>query len=231
MIGFAHRGARAHARENTLEAFALALRLGAAGLESDAWVTADGMAVLDHDGVVSRRWRRTPISTVVRAALPHHIPALDELFAQFGHDFELSLDIKDPSAFDAVLTSVRAAHAEDRLWACHRSLRILAAWREGAPNVRLVHSTGRDQLQDGIAAGAAAARAAGVDAVNLRVREWSEQAVAEVHAHDVKAFGWDAHTDQALARAVSLGLDGVYSDHVDRMMEAIRSVERGQDER
>ena len=51
-IGFAHRGARAHAPENTLEAFRLALRLGATGLESDVWLTADGVAVLDHDGAV-----------------------------------------------------------------------------------------------------------------------------------------------------------------------------------
>ena len=51
---FAHRGARAHAPENTIEAFALALRLGATGLESDVWLTADGEAVLDHDGSVGR---------------------------------------------------------------------------------------------------------------------------------------------------------------------------------
>ena len=59
-VGFAHRGARAHAPENTLEAFALALRLGATGLETDAWLTADGQVVLDHDGVVKvgRRKRR-----------------------------------------------------------------------------------------------------------------------------------------------------------------------------
>ena len=54
-IAFAHRGARAHAPENTLEAFGLALRLGATGLESDVWVTADGEVVLDHDGLVGRR--------------------------------------------------------------------------------------------------------------------------------------------------------------------------------
>ena len=48
---FAHRGARAHAPENTLEAFTLGLRLGANGLESDVWLTADGQAVLDHDGL------------------------------------------------------------------------------------------------------------------------------------------------------------------------------------
>ena len=54
-IAFAHRGARAYAPENTIEAFQLALRLGATGLESDVWVTSDGIAVLDHDGVVRRR--------------------------------------------------------------------------------------------------------------------------------------------------------------------------------
>ena len=50
-IGFAHRGARAHAPENTLAAFSLALEMGATALESDVWLTADGVAVLDHDGV------------------------------------------------------------------------------------------------------------------------------------------------------------------------------------
>ena len=57
-IGFAHRGAKANAPENTIEAFELAVRLGATGIESDVWMTSDGVAVLDHDGVVGRRPRR-----------------------------------------------------------------------------------------------------------------------------------------------------------------------------
>ncbi|MCU1376632.1 MAG: putative phosphodiesterase, partial [Actinomycetia bacterium] len=65
-IGFAHRGARAHAPENTLAAFTLATRLGATGLESDVWLTADGVAVLDHDGVVRHGLRRRPIATMDR---------------------------------------------------------------------------------------------------------------------------------------------------------------------
>ena len=59
-IAFAHRGARAHAPENTLDAFELALRLGATGLESDVWLTADGVPVLDHDGVVRVGRREAP---------------------------------------------------------------------------------------------------------------------------------------------------------------------------
>ena len=67
----------AHAPENTLGAFTLALRLGANGLESDAWTTADGHVVLDHDGVVKKFGRSRPISGLRLADLPSHIPTLD----------------------------------------------------------------------------------------------------------------------------------------------------------
>ena len=72
-IGFAHRGGRAHAPENTLEAFVLARRLGAPGLESDVWATSDGVAVLDHDGLVRagpRRRRRGPAVSYTHLTLP-----------------------------------------------------------------------------------------------------------------------------------------------------------------
>ena len=113
-IGFAHRGARAQEQENTLAAFSLALEMGATGLESDAWVTADGMAVLDHDGSVRlRRLRRRAIPDCRRDELPAHIPTLDELFEACGADYELSLDLKDPAAVGAVMASADAA--ADRL--------------------------------------------------------------------------------------------------------------------
>src|SRR3954454_16696370 len=98
VIGFAHRGARAHAPENTLEAFTLALRLGANGLESDVWLTSDGVAVLDHDGIVGGRVRRRGIGSVARADLPPHIPTLAELYDTWGASFELSLDVKGGAA-------------------------------------------------------------------------------------------------------------------------------------
>src|SRR4051812_49965538 len=91
-IGFAHRGARAHAPENTLESFRTALAMGATGLESDVWLSADGVAVLDHDGVVKGTVRRRPISGVDRSRLPAHVPTLADLYAECGTDFELSLD-------------------------------------------------------------------------------------------------------------------------------------------
>ena len=73
-ILFAHRGGRAHAPENSMEAFRLAVRLGATGLESDVWCTADGVPVLDHDGRVGRWPRRRAIPTITLDEVPATIP-------------------------------------------------------------------------------------------------------------------------------------------------------------
>lgn len=51
---FAHRGASAHAPENTLSAFQLGLQQGADGIELDAKLSADGVVVIIHDATVNR---------------------------------------------------------------------------------------------------------------------------------------------------------------------------------
>ena len=51
---FAHRGASAHAPENTLAAFELALVQNADAIELDVKLSADGRAVVIHDSTVDR---------------------------------------------------------------------------------------------------------------------------------------------------------------------------------
>ena len=51
---FAHRGASAYAPENTLEAFELAAKMGADGVELDVHLTKDGELVVAHDEELSR---------------------------------------------------------------------------------------------------------------------------------------------------------------------------------
>ena len=220
-IGFAHRGARADAPENTLEAFALALRLGATGLESDVWLTSDGIAVLDHDGVVRTGMRRRPISTVPRAELPGHIPTLAALYATCGTDFELSLDVKDAVAGPVAVAVARDAGAEARLWLCHPSLDVLAGWRELSPGVRLVDSTRLRALKEGPERRAARHAALGIDAVNLHHSDWSGGLVTLWHRFDRYTLGWDAQHVRTLDNLLGYGIDGLFCDHVARMVEAL----------
>lgn len=225
MIGFAHRGARAHAPENTIEAFATALAMGATALESDAWVTRDGVAVLDHDGFAAAAGE-VEIATVDRADLPPHIPSLRDLYAACGTDFELSLDVKDPAALDAVLGAARAARAAERLWLCHHRWRLVASWRALAPEVRLVDSTYVGFMTGGPSVRAPRLAAAGIDAVNLHHSEWTPELVETFGAAGLSTLAWDAQHLDDLRRVRDLGVDGVYSDHVDLLVAVGAGVTR-----
>ena len=222
-IGFAHRGARAHAPENTMEAFALALRLGATGLETDAWVTADGVAVLDHDGRVGRRPRRRPIATVERSELPEEVPAARDLVPLLDGDVQLSVDVKDPAAARPLVDAL--AHDDptrlSRVWLCHDDHDLLLSWRELAPQVRLVDSTRLKALGQGPERHAAQLRERGIDAVNLHHSDWTGGLVAVYHRFGVRAWGWDAQHARILDGLLDAGIDAVFSDHTDRMVEAL----------
>ena len=225
-IGFAHRGARAHAPENTLAAFLLARRLGATGLESDVWLTADGVAVLDHDGLVNAGLRRRRIGDVPRKALPDHIPTLEDLYTTCGTDYELSLDVKDAAAAAETIAVARAAGATHRLWLCHPSWEQAAAWRRLSDDVHLVDSTRLRSIREGPERRAADLAAAGVDAVNLHQTDWSLGLATLFHRFDRVAFGWDAQHRRVLDGLLSMGIDGVFSDYVDRMMDALADLQR-----
>jgi glycerophosphoryl diester phosphodiesterase len=224
-ILFAHRGARAHATENTIAAFELGLRLGATGLESDVWLTADGVPVLDHDGRVRSGMRRRTIARCARRELPAHVPTLADLYASCGSAFDLSLDVKDNAAFDAIIDVAQAAGGDalSRLWLCHSSLDTLVAWRARSDDVRLVNSTRLQRLARGPERRAAELAAAGIDAINLHHSDWSGGLTTLFHRFERLTFGWDAQHERVLQGLLRMGIDGVYSDWVDRMVDVMRA--------
>jgi glycerophosphoryl diester phosphodiesterase len=224
-IAFAHRGARAHARENTIEAFQLALRLGATGLESDVWLTADGVAVLDHDGVVRVRRRKRSIRDVRRDELPAHIPTLADLFEQCGTGYSLSLDLKDGAVGATVIGVAREAAPDilPRLWLCHPSFQAVAELRRLDADVKLVDSTRLQRIREGPERRAATLAELGIDGINLHHSDWNGGMVTLFHRFHRTAFGWDMQFEHILRNALRMGLDGVFSDHVDVMVDAYRA--------
>jgi len=136
---FAHRGASAAAPENTLEAFALALEMGADILELDVHATSDGVVVVIHDETVDRTsngsgrvaaltladlrsfdfgYDFSPDggSTFPYRARDVRIPTLDEVFERFPRA-RVNVEIKQtvPDILDRVWAVVRQRAAEDRV--------------------------------------------------------------------------------------------------------------------
>jgi len=99
----AHRGASAHATENTLHAFAVAAELGADMWEIDVHLTRDGEAVVCHDAGLERifgaQGRIAELDLAAIRARAPDLPTLDEvitLAARLGQG--LYVEIKAPGA-------------------------------------------------------------------------------------------------------------------------------------
>src|SRR5207237_1021940 len=124
--------------------FRHALERGVTGLETDAWLSGDGLVVLVHDGWVWGRVlgvipRRRAVGATPAADLGQlGVPRLAELYGTLGADFELSVDLKAHGVSSHVVDAARTAGAAGRLWLCAPSVRRLRALRANAPDVRLV---------------------------------------------------------------------------------------------
>lgn len=216
-LAFAHRGSPRRGRsENTLPAFREALAAGLTALESDVWLTADGVPVLVHDGVRWQDGRRRHLRDLRAGELPHWLPRLADLYGELGADYELSLDLKDPEAAEAVLAVAEDAGAVSRLWLC-AEIPALRRCRALSSKVRLANSTRlRGRLAQAVVQQLADE---GIDALNLREPEWTPARVAMAHDAGRLAFAWDVQTAAVLARVLEDGCDAVYSDSIELLLQ------------
>lgn len=185
------------------------------------WLTADNQLVLTHDGKVGIRRRQ--IRSLERSELPKTIITLPELIERIPASLDVSIDIKDDSAMMPLLDWAQTLDpvTRSRLYLCHPDWRRLAEWRKLDEHVRLVDSTSVSAMSEGPERRAHNLAEAGIDAVNLRQREWTGGMAALFHRFERLCFGWDAQHRRILDDLLRMGLDGVYSDHVDLMMESI----------
>ena len=105
---FAHRGASAHAPENTIAAFKIATDQGADAIELDAKLASDGHVVVIHDQTVDRT---TPATGRVKDMTTYDltkldagshfdctfqgepIPTLEQVFALFGKQVYINVEL------------------------------------------------------------------------------------------------------------------------------------------
>ena len=208
-----------------MAAFRLAVKLGATGFESDVWLTNDGVAVLDHDGWVGPRWRRRPIADTVSTALPKHIPTLAELadLAQV-HQLALSLDIKDAAAYDVVARTLADVSSDlvNRSFICCEDFGLLQTIAPRLRNLQLIDSSRLASMKTGPERRLADLSNLGVVGLNMHHTDWNGGLVTLAHRFNRLAFAWDAQFEYQLTTTLLMGIDGLYSDWVDRMVDAAR---------
>jgi glycerophosphoryl diester phosphodiesterase len=118
---------------------------------------------------------------------------------------------------------VAAGFPQDRLWLCSPEEAVLGECGSTMPGANLVHSTRLQRLPRTFEQHCARLSDSGVGTVNLHHTEWSGGRVVMCHRFGLNAFGWDIQYTEAMESGLLMGLDGVYSDHVDMMVDAYAS--------
>jgi glycerophosphoryl diester phosphodiesterase len=104
------------------------------------------------------------------------------------------------------------------VWLCSAEWERLLPYR--GSGVKLVDSTRLAAMKEGPERRAATLAKEGIDAVNLFHTDWNGGLVALFHRFERVAFGWGVQETHQLEALLRMGIDGVYSDHSDRLVDA-----------
>ena len=246
MTTIAHRGASAHAPENTLAAVRAAIDLGCDLVEVDVQRTRDGVLVLMHDVEVTRTtdappvlsgrapWRVGDLSYGELLRLdagawfsPAHagerVPTLSQVIDLLSDsDTGLLLEVKQPGRYPGIARDLAA------------DLRARRGYVESATAAgRLVvqsfdHDVMRTfaGLEPTIPVGLLGrpplrrlpALAEWADYVNPRHRRTTATYVDAIHAEGMQCLVWTPDSVADLHRALSLGVDGVITNRPDVLL-------------
>ena len=222
-LAIAHRGASGREVENSLAAFRAAKRLGADAVELDVHSTADGALVVYHDEMIGRR-RIGDMSLVeVRAhklGNGEPVPTLEATLAALLPDLYAYVEVKtlEPrwdsvlfATFDASPAPTRiAVHAFD-----HRIIHRLGRQRPKLPRGVLLSSYPMQPVQ--------VLKDADATVLWERWNHIDRSLVDTVHSAGGQVIAWTADEPGDIRRLLGLGVDGVCSNHPDRVRLAIDS--------
>jgi glycerophosphoryl diester phosphodiesterase len=233
-LWIAHRGAGKLAPENTLAAFRLGAQHGYSAFECDVKLSADGVPFLLHDATLDRTTDARGVASErtwselsrLDAGAWHSRGYAGEPLASFdaiaafcladGH--ALNIEIK-PTPGDERRTGEVVAAAAARRWAGRRVPPLLSSFKtaalEGArasaphlPRALLIDSLHPGWFDE--------AQQLGCVAVVANFNLYDREVVERLHAAGLWALAYTVNDESPARWLLSLGLDGLITDAVDR---------------
>jgi glycerophosphoryl diester phosphodiesterase len=228
---FGHRGASAHAPENTVLALRLAFALGADAVECDVQRSADGGLVIVHDDTLNRTTNgRGPVAARTLAELRaldagwgQPIPTLDEVL-----DLcrilrrQVNLEVKAETTEAALTTSAALEPALAALEEPERRMVLVSSFELPAvewlkrrlPWLRAATLHGGNRWQRVDILGPALAM--GAEAVHPGRLLVTPEVVERAHGQGLRVHVWTANRWSTLRQLFAWGVDGVVTNYPER---------------
>lgn len=234
---WAHRGASGYAPENTLEAFELAVKQNADGVELDVQLSKDGELVVIHDEVVDRvtegkgnvrdftvkelkKFRANQTHPEYGTAMIPTLAEVYDLLKPTGLTINVELKTGEyfyPDIEKKVLKLTRDMGMEDRIWYSSFNHATLIRLKEMESGVR----TGI-LYADGIWNAWDYAKSLGVDALHPALYNMQYPGYLEKsRALGLSTHVWTVNDEKDMEVLVKLGVDAVITNYPDRARKMV----------
>ncbi|NOX61095.1 MAG: hypothetical protein GXP42_03995 [Chloroflexi bacterium] len=238
---FGHRGASAHAPENTLPAFLLAADMGADGVELDVQRTVDGRLIVIHDRILGRTesasgalrdWTFADLRSLDVGEWfgPEYsgvrMPTPEEVVEAVGGRLLLNFDVvNDSPRLDGVETLMvdlfRRMNLFDRAMISSFNPRVLWAIKKAEPRIMLGATWG--DFLPWYLRWAWWRRLLRPHALHPQYTLVTAGFVARAHARGQRVHTWTVNEPDDIARMKQLGVDMIMGDYVDRLVSVART--------
>jgi glycerophosphoryl diester phosphodiesterase len=234
----AHRGLAVEAPENTLLAFVKALATGVEYLETDVHASADGVAIVSHDGDLSRlTGRDVRVGQLTAAELARIDLGAGQGYATLAEaleafpDARFNIDIKDPAAAAPAAAAILAANAVDRvLITSFSGGRRLAAVRDLPGVATSISSFGvlvtvlaaRLGISSLVRRAMRDVQAIQIPQRVIGIATTSPRVIAAVHGAGKEIHIWTVNDPAIMRTLFDRGVDGIVTDRCDLAMDVVR---------
>ena len=230
----AHRGASAYEPENTLRAFALAIRQGAQMIELDLHATRDDQVVVIHDFTLNHTTNLTGhVNQLTLAEIKkadagkgERVPTLDETLDLALGKVRLYLEIKDPRAAAETLRIIRARHCQDDVMLASFDLTLMRQLGQEVRDIELGLILGNETFHPAVRWREAfpwlALRRINYQTLCLHFSLCYGYLARQVKASGKKLYVWTADEEAQFARMIARGVDGIVTNRPDRLVAYLK---------
>jgi glycerophosphoryl diester phosphodiesterase len=226
---FAHRGSSAHAPENTLAAFKLAVDQHADAIELDATLSADGQVVVIHDDTVDRttdgsgRVNLMTVSELKRldagskfnsAYRSEKIPTLMEVFETVGQKIFINVEIKNnlsptDDLPERVIALVKECDLQSSVMVSSFNIIALIRARSLLPTLPLGLITIRGLAQ--LTLRSKLVRIGPRCALHAHISDITPKLIQDIHQTNSRVHVFTINESDVMQRMYKAGIDGIFT--------------------
>ena len=224
-----HRGAKGHEPENTLRSIRKALALGVSWIEVDVYAVEHELLVI-HDARLERttngegyvEQQSLAYLRSLDAGKGEQIPLLSEVVDCINQQAGLNIELKGENTAIPVAKLIQhylvKGRSADLFLVSSFNHRELALFKQLLPNINI------GALLYGLPLNNAAfAEQLDAYSVNMSIEFIDRLFVEDAHQRSLKVFVYTVNYPDDIERMYQLGVDGVFSDYPDRVLEFIAS--------